>query len=69
MNTDLKIILVTFLAAGLFILIKGFQSNLGIVDIFTIFAVFTGYLTGFILLTALTLNLINQISRILFKKV
>ncbi len=69
MNTDLKIISTIFLVAGIFIFIKGFQSNLGIIDIFTILAMFIGFLIGFTLLTALIINFISWISTILFKKI
>lgn len=68
MTTDLKIILVIFLSAGLLIFIKGLEENLGILDIVTIFVTFILFLTGFAFLTTSVLNIISQISTILFKK-
>ena len=68
MNNDLKIILVIFLIAGLLISIKGLNENLGILDIITIFTTFIFFLAGFAFLTASVLNIISQISAILFKK-
>ncbi len=68
MKTDLKIILLIFLSAALLISIKGLEENLGILDIVTIFVTFILFLTGFAFLTASVLNLISQISTILFKK-
>ena len=68
MQTDLKIILVIFLSAGLLISIKGLEENLGFLDIVTIFVIFILFLTGFAFITASVLNLISRISTILFKK-
>lgn len=68
MKTDLKIILVIFLSAALLISIKGLEENLGILDIVTIFVTFILFLTGFAFLTTSVLNIISQISTILFKK-
>lgn len=68
MKTDLKIILVIFLSAGLLISIKGLEENLGFLDIVTIFVIFILFLTGFAFITASVLNLISRISTILFKK-
>ena len=68
MKPDLKIILVIFLIAGLLIFIKGLEENLRFMDIVTIFVTFILFLTGFAFLTASVLNIISQISTILFKK-
>ena len=68
MKTDLKIMLVIFLIAGLLISSKGLEENLGFLDIVTIFVTFILFLTGFAFLTASVLNIISQISTILFKK-
>lgn len=68
MSTDLKIILAIFIVAGIFILIKGFQSSLGILDIFTIYTTFTGFVIGFTLLTSSIIKVISWLSTALFKK-
>ena len=68
MKPDLKIILIISSSAGLLISIKGLAENLGFLDIVTIFVTFILFLTGFAFLTASVMNLINQISTILFKK-
>jgi hypothetical protein len=68
MRNDLKIILVIFLVTGEFVIIRGFQNNLGIMDIITIYIIFISFLIGFALITASITNVIGWISNILFKK-
>lgn len=68
MRNDLKIILVVFLIIGGFIFVRGFQSNLGIFDIITIFATFICFVVGFSLLTTSIADFMIWISNILLKK-
>jgi len=68
MRSDFIVILVIFLVIGEFTFIKGFQNNLQILDIVTIFVTFIGFLIAFALLTASISNIMNWILNILFKK-
>lgn len=64
MRNDFKIILVIFLVMGEFIFIKGFQNNLGIMDIITIYTLFICFIISFTFLTASITNFIIWISNI-----
>jgi hypothetical protein len=68
MKNDLKITLAIFSVVGIFIFIKGFQDNLSILDIFTIFVTFIIFSIGFALLTASLIDIISWILTSLFKK-
>ncbi len=68
MKTDHITILIIFSVIGGFIFIKGFQSNLEIIDIATIFVTFISFLMCFVLLTALINNFMTLVSNVLFKK-
>ena len=68
MRDDFKVIVIIFLVMGGFISIKGFQSNLEILDIVMVFVTFIAFLTSFAILTALVKNFMALISNILFKK-
>lgn len=68
MRDDFKVILIMFLVLGEFIFIKGFQSNLEIMDIITIFVTLIAFLISFAMLTALVKNFMTLVSNILFKK-
>lgn len=68
MRDDFKVILIMFLVLGEFIFIKGFQSNLEIMDIITIFVTLIAFLISFAMLTALVKNFMTMVSNILFKK-
>ena len=68
MKNDLKITLAIFSVVGIFIFIKGFQDNLSILDIFTIFVTFIIFSIGFALLTASLIDSISWILTSLFKK-
>jgi len=68
MRNDLKIILVIFSVAGGFVFVKGFQNNMVITDIITIYIVFISFLTIFALLSVSITNIIDLISNVLFKK-
>lgn len=68
MKNDLKITLAIFSVVGTFIFIKGFQDNLSILDIFTIFVTFIIFSIGFALLTASLIDSISWILTSLFKK-
>jgi hypothetical protein len=68
MKNDLKITLAIFSVVGIFIFIKGFQDNLSILDISTIFVTFIIFSVGFALLTASIIDTISWILTSLFKK-
>ena len=68
MKNDLKITLAIFSVVGIFIFIKGFQDNLSILDIFTIFVTFIIFSISFALLTASLIDSISWILTSLFKK-
>ena len=61
MKSDYLIIPGVILVTGLFIFAKGFQNNLPLTEIITIFIMFTGFLTGFSLLCASLILALNKI--------
>ena len=68
MKNDFKSTLSIFSIIGILIFIKGFQDNLGILDISTIFVIFICFSMGFVLLTVSMTNFLFWISNFLFKK-
>ena len=61
MRSDFIIVPSVILVTGAFIFIKGFQNNLPLMEIITIFILFTGFLIGFSLLCASIAISINKI--------
>jgi len=68
MRNDFIVILVIFLVIGEFTFIRGFQNNLQISDILTIFVTFIIFLVAFALLTTSIANVVGRILNILFKE-
>mgnify|MGYP001005594737 CR=1 FL=1 len=61
MSSEVLLILFICFLFGQFIFLKGFQENLGIMDIILIFLGFTGFFIGFVLIFVLINNLIKWI--------